>query len=318
MAEPARVAAFPAKPALRVALAEWQSWLEHEKRASPHTLAAYRRDLTQFLDFLRGHLGGAPDLDDLAGLRAADFRAWLAARAAAGVGRASNARGLSVLRGCFRWLARNCGVENPALATLRTPKAPRPVPRALAADEAAEVLDLALEQDRAPWIRKRDAAVLALLYGAGLRVGEALTLTRAEAPAPGQDSLTVLGKGRKQRHIPLLPAVIEAVQDYLAACPFDLPPQGPLFLGARGKALGARQVQALMADLRVRLDLPASATPHALRHSFATHLLAGGGDLRAIQELLGHASLSTTQRYTEVDVAGLMSAYERAHPRARR
>ncbi len=318
MAEPAGVIGFPAKPGLRAALADWQAWLEHERRASPHTLDAYRRDLTRFLAFLSTHLGGLPDLSDLAALRTADFRAWLAARAAADLSRPSNARALSVVRGFFRWAARAELIENPALATLRTPKLPRAVPKALAADEAEETLGLAEDLAATPWIGKRDTAVLALLYGCGLRIGEALSLTRGEAPAPGQEAISVTGKGRKQRYVPLLPAVIAAIQDYLAACPLPLPPDGPLFVGARGKALGARRIQARMAEVRAGLGLPATATPHALRHSFATHLLAGGGDLRAIQELLGHASLSTTQRYTEVDVAGLLSVYDRAHPRARR
>lgn len=318
MAEPARVIGFPARPDLQAAIAEWQAWLEHEKRASAHTLSAYRRDLTQFLHFLSGHLGGLPALKDLRTLRTADFRAWLAARAAGGASRTSSARGLSVVRGFFRWLARRGLAENAALTNLRTPKVPRAVPKAVGADEALEILDLAEAMARAPWIGKRDMAVLMLLYGCGLRIGEALSLTRAEAPHPGQETLRVTGKGNKQRSVPLLPAVIEAVQAYLAACPFELQPQGPLFVGARGKALGARRIQARVAELRTALGLPATATPHALRHSFATHLLAGGGDLRAIQELLGHASLSTTQRYTEVDIAGLLSVYDRAHPRARR
>jgi integrase/recombinase XerC len=322
MAGPARIApsvlGFPAKAGLQSALADWLMWLEHERRASPHTCAAYRRDLTQFLEFLSEHLGGLPELGDLAELRTADFRAWLARRAEQGIGRASSARGLSVVRGFFRWLARAGLVENPALGVLRTPKLPRSVPKALAVDEAQEALSLVQDLVRDPWVGKRDTAVLALLYGCGLRIGEALSLNRGEAPVPGQDAMSVTGKGSKQRYVPLLPAVIEAVQDYLAACPFTLPPEGPLFVGARGKRLGARRVQARLAEVRATLGLPVTATPHALRHSFATHLLAGGGDLRAIQELLGHASLSTTQRYTEVDVAGLLSVYDRAHPRARR
>ena len=309
---------FPAKADLQAALAEWQDWLAHEKRASAHTLSAYRRDLTQFLEFLSGHLGGLPGLKDLRDLRTADFRAWLAARASAGLSRTSVARGLSVVRGFFRWLARRGLVENAALTTLRTPRVPRAVPKALAADEAIETLELARDLAPKPWTGKRDAAVLVLLYGCGLRIGEALSLTRAEAPRPGQEELRVTGKGNKERAVPLLPGVVEAVQDYLAACPFALRPEDPLFVGARGKALGARRVQQTVAELRAALGLPASATPHALRHSFATHLLAGGADLRAIQELLGHASLSTTQRYTEVDIAGLLSVYERAHPRARK
>ena len=318
MAEPARVIGFPAKADLQAAILEWQDWLEHEKRASAHTLSAYRRDLTQFLEFLSGHLGGLPGLKDLRSLRTADFRAWLAARASDGLSRTSVARSLSVVRGFFRWLARRGLVENAALTTLRTPKVPRSVPKALAADEAIETLELAKDLAAKPWTGKRDAAILALLYGCGLRIGEALSLTRAEAPRPGQEELRVTGKGNKERAVPLLPGVIEAVQDYLAACPFALEPADPLFVGARGKALGARRVQETVAALRAALGLPATATPHALRHSFATHLLAGGADLRAIQELLGHASLSTTQRYTEVDIAGLLSVYDRAHPRARK
>jgi integrase/recombinase XerC len=317
MAEPARVIGFPAKPDLQAAIADWDAWLQHERRASAHTLDAYRRDLTRFLSFLAGHLGELPSLADLAALRTADFRAWLAARAADGLSRSSSARGLSVVRGFFRWLARAGLVDNPALAALRTPKVPRAVPRALTPDDAEEVLDLPEELARAPWVGKRDAAVLMLLYGCGLRVGEALSLSRAEAPRTGQDMLRVTGKGNKVRLVPLLPVVTAAVEDYLAACPFRLAADGPLFVGARGKRLGARRVQARLAEIRGWLGLPAGATPHALRHSFATHLLAGGGDLRAIQELLGHASLSTTQRYTEVDAAALLQVYARAHPRAK-
>ncbi|MFQ5775160.1 MAG: tyrosine recombinase XerC [Kiloniellaceae bacterium] len=302
---------------LRAAVSDWQDWLRHERRASAHTRAAYDRDLGQFLAFLSTHLGGAPCLKDLAALRPADFRAWLAARAADGIERSSIARGLSVVRGFFRWLARAGLAENAALAAVRTPKVPRAVPKALSVEDAQEILDVAAEPARAPWIGKRDAAVLTLLYGCGLRIGEALSLTRAEAPRAGDEALLVTGKGGKQRAVPLLPLVVEAVQDYLAACPFELDTAGPLFVGARGGRLGARRVQERMAEARALLGLPATATPHALRHSFATHLLAGGGDLRAIQELLGHASLSTTQRYTEVDVAGLLAVYEAAHPRAR-
>ena len=317
MAEPPRVTGGPAAPDLHTAIAAWHDWLRHERRASAHTVDAYQRDLGGFLAFMAGHLGDAPSLADLAALRTADFRAWLAAQAAEGLQRSSIARHLSVVRGFFRWLAKTERVENPALAALRTPKVPRAVPKALGADEAEGLLDGAAEGTRKAWIGKRDAAILTLLYGAGLRVGEALSLTRAEAPASGQEVLVVTGKGAKQRAVPLLPVVVEAIGDYLASCPYDLDPTGPLFVGARGGALGARGVQARMAELRGLLGLPETATPHALRHSFATHLLAGGGDLRAIQELLGHASLSTTQRYTEVDVAGLMSVYDRAHPRAR-
>lgn len=316
MAEPARLIGPPAAADLRAAQDAFTGWLRSERRASRHTLDAYGHDLRHFFAFLTEHLGKPPNLADLAGLRTADFRAWMAARANSGLARSSNARALSTLRTFFRWLAREELVDNPALAALRSPKLQRPVPRAMAADEARDVLDLPAEIASRPWIAARDTAVLTLLYGCGLRIGEALGLTRAEAPVPGQEALLVNGKGGKQRQVPLLPVAIEAVQAYLAACPHTVTPADPLFVGARGGALGARRIQERMAEMRALLGLPASATPHALRHSFATHLLAGGGDLRTIQELLGHASLSTTQRYTDVDVAGLLSVYERAHPRA--
>lgn len=307
-----------AAPDLTAAIHDWQAWLHNEKRASPHTCLAYRRDLAHFLAFLTGHLGQHAALADLDALRTADFRAWLAARAGAGLKRSSSARALSTLRGFFRWLKRRGLADNAALASLRTPKVPKAVPKALTAAEAEEVVATVAEMSDEDWIGKRDGAVLLLLYGCGLRIGEALGLTRAMAPKPGQESLLVTGKGNKQRMVPLLPVVAAAITDYLAACPFAQANDGPLFLGKRGGPLTSRRVQQRMQDLRGLLGLPESATPHALRHSFATHLLAGGGDLRAIQELLGHASLSSTQRYTEVDVAGLLEVYDRAHPRAGR
>ena len=291
--------------------------MRSERRAALNTRTAYLGDLTRFLEFLMGHLGGRPTLANLGALRPADFRAWLAAQAARGVSRSTSARGLSVVRGFYRWLAKAGLVDNPAVAALKTPRVPRPVPKALTVEEARDLLDSATELALTPWTGKRDAAVIALLYGCGLRIGEALSLARREAPVPGQEALTVTGKGGKERAVPLLPVVVEAIRDYLEACPHALTPEGPLFVGLRGKALGPRQIQARLAELRVLLGLPETASPHALRHSFATHLLAGGGDLRQIQELLGHASLSTTQRYTDVDAAGLLAVYERAHPRAR-
>jgi len=317
MAQSARVIEARSAPDLRAAIDDWQAWLRNERRAASNTRAAYLGNLAQFLGFTSEHLGKPPALRDLDRLRPADFRAWLAARANGGASIGTRARGLSVVRGFYRWLARAGLADNPAVSALKTPRVPRPVPKALDAEEALELLDTAPDQARASWIGKRDVAVLMLLYGCGLRIGEALSLSRHEAPVPGQSALTVTGKGGKDRMVPLLPAVIEAIQDYIAACPFELAPEGPLFLGLRGKALGARQIQARMVELRVQLGLPETATPHALRHSFATHLLAAGGDLRAIQELLGHASLSTTQRYTDVDAAGLLAVYQRAHPRAR-
>ena len=298
------------------ALTDWRRWLATERRASHHTVAAYERDLGDFLAFVSGHLGDRLGLGDLGALKASDFRAWLAARAGRGLQASSTARALSVVRGFFRWLEKRGLAENPAVAAIRTPKVPRSVPRALSQEEASEALDLVQVLDDRAWVNKRDTAVCLLLYGCGLRLGEALSLRRRDAPTAGQDSLLITGKGQKQRIVPLLPPVVAAIDDYLAACPHPLPGDGPLFAGIRGGALGPRQVQQRLVELRRLLGLPESATPHALRHSFATHLLAGGGDLRAIQELLGHASLSTTQRYTDVDTAGLMAVYRKAHPRA--
>jgi integrase/recombinase XerC len=320
MARPAAPERLIAAADLSTAVEDWQHRLMHERRASPHTLAAYRRDLAAFLAFLSGHLGRPPALVDLTRLTRADFRGWLAARNAADLQASSTARALSVVRNFFRFLARHRSVDNAILGTVRTPRLPRAVPKALTAAEAAEAVDAAGDHARVPWIAKRDTAILAVLYGCGLRLGEALSLNRRDAPRPRDDeiaTLIVTGKGRKQRAVPVLPAVAAAIGDYLAACPYGGDADAPLFRGARGARLNPRLVQLRLQELRARLGLPESATPHALRHSFATHLLAGGGDLRAIQELLGHASLSTTQRYTDVDTAALLAVYDKAHPRAR-
>jgi integrase/recombinase XerC len=293
----------------------WRAWLAIEKRSSPHTLTAYTHDLTGFFAFVGTHLGAPAGLADLAALRLADFRAWLAARRGNGLTAASNARALSTLRGFFRWLDRRGLVRNGQIAALRSPKLPKALPKPLTvADAAVAVEDIAAFGNE-PWIAARDVAVLALLYGCGLRIDEALSLNRDILPL--REQLTVLGKGRKQRMVPVLPAVRAALDDYLARCPFQPASDGPLFLGARGGRLRAEIIQAQMRKLRAAHGLPDSATPHALRHSFATHLLAKGGDLRAIQELLGHASLSTTQRYTDVDAERLIEVYDKAHPRAR-
>jgi integrase/recombinase XerC len=317
---PQPLARFAADKDLLGAIDAWQDQLSHERRSSAHTLASYGRDLAIFLDFLRDHQGALPSLETLRRLELRDFRAFLAARTGAGLARSSVARGLSVVRGFFRFLNRRGLADNTALSVLRGPRLPKVAPRPLSVADAAAAIrsvDLAATAEAEPWIAARDAAVLCLLYGCGLRLSEALGLTRAEAPVPGAEMLVITGKGRKQRLVPLLPAVIEAVGAYLAACPYRLPPEGPLFVGARGGPLHPRLVQKMMEQVRRGLGLPDSATPHALRHSFATHLLGNGGDLRAIQELLGHASLSTTQRYTMVDLDGLMRVYEQAHPRAR-
>jgi integrase/recombinase XerC len=310
---PLEAAAFNAAADLRAAIMQWQSWLANERRASLHTVEAYGRDLAAFVEFSTEHLGGRPDLATLGRLRPADLRAWLARRVRDGLAPSSTARALSVLRSFLRYCARNDLAQCAAISAVRTPKLPHAVPKPLSVEDAADVIDKAAALSGTDWLARRDVAILTLLYGCGLRIGEALGLTRHEAPQG--DTLRVTGKGRKERVVPVLPAVRAAIQAYLAACPHDPGPSGPLFLGTRGGALDPATVQRQMRKLRVWLGLPETATPHALRHSFATHLLAAGGDLRAIQELLGHASLSTTQRYTEVETAQLIAVYERAHPR---
>jgi integrase/recombinase XerC len=311
-----RIDRLPLGEALSAAVREWANWLTHERRASAHTVAAYGRDLADFLEFLTAHTGGPLDLETLAGLSTADFRSWLAVRVARGLAPTSSARALSTLRGFFDRLERRNLVHNPALGALRTPRVAKPLPKALSESQALAALAAATEtgESGTPWVARRDAALLTLLYGAGLRIGEALALNRPDAPAG--NSLRVLGKGGKERLVPLLPVVVDAIADYLDACPHALEPGDPLFVGVRGGRLNASQVQKTVRGLRAALALPETATPHALRHSFATHLLAGGGDLRTIQELLGHASLSTTQRYTAVDTARLATVYAAAHPRS--
>ena len=303
-------------PKVGAAIESWLAHLGDERHFSPKTIEAYRRDVLQFLAFLAGHFGGAVSLKELAALKPADVRAFMAARRAQGIGSRSLMRMLAGVRGFARFLERNGKGKVGALAAVRTPKLgktlPRPLPIA-AATRFAEA-ELAAGDKRTPWVHARDAAVLALLYGSGLRISEGLGLKRGDLGEG--DAITVMGKGRKQRMVPVLPQVRKLVGDYLALCPCDLPEDGPLFVGAKGGPLSARVIQLAMARLRGALGLPDTATPHALRHSFATHLLARGGDLRAIQELLGHASLATTQIYTEVDAERLIEAYRSAHPRA--
>jgi integrase/recombinase XerC len=313
--EPLPLARFAAGEDLRAAIGLWTAWLAGERRASAHTIAAYGRDLALFLDFLTDHLGESPSLAALDTLRPADFRAYLARRAQHHAERSSLARGLSVLRNFIRFLQRRGLVSTTALAALRSPKLPASVPKPLTVDDAASAVDSIGDLAKSGWQAKRDVAILALLYGCGLRLSEALGLSRGEAPLG--ETLVITGKGRKQRQLPVLPAVRTAVAEYLAACPYAVAKDGPLFVGARGGPLSPRLVQRQMQALRGFLGLPESATPHALRHSFATHLLGAGGDLRAIQELLGHASLSTTQRYTAVETERLLAIYDASHPRAR-
>ncbi len=306
---------FAAAADLVPAIAGWRARLEDEKRASRHTLSNYTRDLAAFLAFLQDHLGEPPTLAALAGLKPADFRGFLARRVQGGLKAASNARALSTLRGFFRYLDRAGLARNAHIGAMRGPKLPKSLPKALDMADAAALLDIDDADASAPWVAARDRAVLALLYGAGLRIDEALSLPRDAAPLG--EMLRVVGKGRKARDVPVLPQVRDMIDAYVRLCPFKTKPADPLFVGVRGKRLNAGIVQARVRQLRVELGLPDSATPHALRHSFATHLLGAGADLRAIQELLGHASLSTTQRYTAVDAERLIDVYAAAHPRAR-
>ena len=302
--------------------AEVMRWLVHlssERRMSNKTLDAYERDVRQFLIFLAEHLGGAPSLCELAKLTPQDVRAFMASRRAEGTSGRSLMRVLAGARSFARFLEKNGKGKVGALAAVRAPKLPKTLPKPLAIASAQRIADTDLRagEDREPWVLARDAAVLALLYGSGLRISEALGIKRGDAPDPGKgDAITVTGKGNKQRMVPVLPQVARLVADYIAICPYDLSAEQPLFVGARGGSLSPRIVQLAMERLRGALGLPDSATPHALRHSFATHLLARGGDLRAIQELLGHASLSTTQIYTAVDTERLLEVYRSAHPRA--
>lgn len=305
-------------PDLQAAYQTWLAWLSGEKRFSPHTVSGYATDLAQFLNFQSAHHGELASLKRMSKLTTADFRAWLARRAGDGIQRSSNARAVSVIRSFFRWLAKSGLAENTAATLLRRPKLPKSVPKALTASEAQDTLETIGMLSDEPWVERRDTAVILLLYGCGLRISEALSLKCGNAPLPGQDTMVITGKGNKQRMVPLLPVVTEAIAEYRRACPFQIAPEDTLFRGVRGGPLSARVIQKRIQSLRGLLGLPSSATPHALRHSFATHLLASGGDLRAIQELLGHASLSTTQRYTDVDVESLLATYDEAHPRARK
>ena len=307
---------IPAKPDLQATREAWLKMLAHERRLSPETVEAYERDTRQFLHFLTGHCGGPPGISDIADLRPADLRGFLAARRAEGAGARTLGRGLAGIRSLLRFLERR-GLVNAAGATaLRAPRQPKSLPKPLTATDAIKVVSVEGQLAEEPWIAARNAAVLTLLYGSGLRISEALGLTAAELASEADTVLRVTGKGGKTRLVPVLPVALQAVAEYRRLCPYHLDAREPLFRGARGGPLNAAIVQREMAKLRSALNLPDTATPHALRHSFATHLLGRGGDLRTIQELLGHASLSTTQIYTGVDTARLLDIYEAAHPRA--
>ncbi|WP_105372737.1 tyrosine recombinase XerC [Neorhizobium huautlense] len=293
----------------------WLESLASERRLSGNTLDAYERDTRQFLTFLTGHMGGPAKLSDIHSLRPADLRAFLAARRRDGSGARSLGRHLAGLRSFLRYLERKGLVNAAAAGAIRAPKQPKSLPKPLTDRQALDLVKIDAQLQEEPWIAARDAAVLALLYGCGLRISEALGLQPTDL-TPESTTLRITGKGGKTRIVPLLPVVFEAVAVYRKLCPYHLPADEPLFRGARGGPLQPAIIQREMQKLRSAFGLQETATPHALRHSFATHLLAGGGDLRTIQELLGHASLSTTQVYTGVDSSRLLEVYDRAHPRA--
>ena len=303
-----------ANPQVCTLYTSWLDYLSSERRFSEHTASNYGRDLLTFLAFAMDHGGGLVTTDALTNFSLNDFRSFLAARKMAGLSARSMARALSAVRNFYKYLDRREGIKNAAVSEVKTPKVPKTVPRPLSIDGTERVLENVSATARDDWVKARDIAVVTLLYGCGLRISEALSLNVNDKP--DSDSIVIRGKGNKERVVPVLPVVIEAIEDYINRCPVDLENDGPLFIGKRGKRLGARAVQKSMETVRRALGLPESATPHALRHSFATHLLSAGGDLRTIQELLGHANLSTTQHYTDVDSEALLKIYEKAHPRA--
>jgi len=304
--------AFATDDFLKSKLAAWQRDLGAVRRLAPNTLEAYGRDLGQFLSFLSDHTGGPVTLATLRELRGADIRAFLARRRNESLSSRSLARALSAQKSFFRFLEREGVLATEALNVIRTPKLPKSLPKALTVAEAKATITTTAEMEDIPWIAARDMAVLSLCYGAGLRIAEALSLTRADLEG---SAMRVTGKGGKTRLVPLISTVRAAIDAYLKLCPFPLNPSQLMFRGAKGGVLSPRLIQLRVVQLRSALGLPPSATPHALRHSFATHLLSRGGDLRAIQELLGPASLSTTQIYTAVDTDRLLASYRAAHPR---
>jgi integrase/recombinase XerC len=292
----------------------WLASLAHEKRASPHTLRAYGDDMARFLAFLARHRGGRVTLATLQKLAPSDLRAFLTTRRAGGLGPHGVQRTVAALRSFYRYLERENLADGAAVRAVRSPKLPHTLPRPLSETDAARAIVDAGEAEK-PWLAARNAALVTLLYGTGLRISEALSLKRGDAPLP--ETLIIIGKGNKERAVPVLAAVRDAIDAYVKLCPFAPAKGGALFLSRRGNPMSPREAQAMMQLMRGRLGLSARATPHALRHSFATHLLQNGGDLRAVQELLGHASLSTTQKYTEVEGARVLAVYDAAHPRAR-
>ncbi|MEL6701819.1 MAG: tyrosine recombinase XerC [Pseudomonadota bacterium] len=294
-----------------------QGWLASEaalKAAAANTVSAYQRDVAAFLAFMTRHKGEPQGLRALEGITISDMRAWMAHERGRGVAARSLARALSAVKTFFKWLADREGIDPTTVLSARAPKFQKKLPRPVGADAAKALIETVSDQAREPWVAARDAAVITLLYGCGLRISEALGLTGGDHPLP--DTLRILGKGGKERLVPVLPAARAAVAEYVRQCPYDLPPGEALFRAIRGGPLAPRAIQKVMEQARMQLGLPSTATPHAMRHSFATHLLSAGGDLRSIQELLGHASLSTTQAYTAVDTVRLMEVYDATHPQA--
>jgi integrase/recombinase XerC len=316
MVDPKYVTDFLAKRDTKDAIEDWQRWILDERKSSVHTLSAYSRDLSAFLEFLHKQLERPAEIDDLNKLVVEDFRKFLEYRINHGISHSSIARGMSTLRNFFRFLDRTGRGSNATIKAVRSPKPKPPLPKPISIEDSLDVIKAVSQLSDTPWISQRDVAIFTLLYGCGLRIDEALSLNNVDKP--DGDVMTVTGKGNKQRIVPILPIVCDAINVYVAAHPFSEQPDKPLFVGARGGRLNAGVVQRQMRRVRHQLGLPGTATPHALRHSFATHLLSAGGDLRTIQELLGHSSLSTTQRYTSVDSKRLLEVYAQAHPRAKR
>lgn len=294
---------------------KWLEYLVHEKRYSKHTLRAYSSDLLSFFEFITNHLGKLPSMNDLGGITISDFRSWMAKITMDGASNKTRARELSSIRSFFRWMDKNGHLHNPAVNLLRTPKTPKKLPRPMPEDQARKlVMNSSGFENQEGWIAARDQALFTLLYGCGLRINEALQLNYSTRPRNAQ--VRVMGKGSKERIVPVLPIVETAINNYIAECPHYFDDDTPLFLGSRGGRLNQGVAQRQLRNIRRKLGLPENVTPHSLRHSFATHLLVNGTDLRSLQELLGHASVSTTQCYTDFDNAQLLEIYAKAHPRS--
>ncbi len=301
-------------PDLEKRIREWQDFLRYEKQVSKHTFRAYNTDICQFFSFLRDHIGQPPSINDLSEVSIRDFRAWMSRKHIDGAKNASRARSLSGVKNLLKWLDKNGIMHNAAISTVRSPKLPHTLPKPVHREQTLELLKSAALFTKEDWIGQRDRALFTLLYGCGLRIDEALSLNLKDMPRDG--FIRVIGKGNKERQVPALDIVTATLQSYIAQAPFGMMPDEPLFRGAKGGRLNQGVAQKAMRTLRTTLGLPANVTPHALRHSFATHLLEEGANLREIQEMLGHASLSTTQRYTEINAKELMAIYKKAHPRA--